>query len=597
MNNTANHLGTSTRCDYSFAQKIINSTLPKLKHKECIFLLEIIENYLITKKYSYSAYDTYSATKDRNNIAYNIIYLFINRNIRELAHDQPTDNKTLIKRILLNLRERLISIINSNKNYISNDNLEIKNRNTIEEAISLTYKTILGRNSSEEEIDIWKNYLSNGHDFHEFFILIQNCEESQQYKKNSEYLPEVSDGKFIQIAYELILSRGAAAWEIDHWRKALEQKLITRAQVILSLFKTANHFFSTQASATPHDGLSCSIMGSGKTVTVGDWHNMREAMNKLKSGQHNPKESSFIHRFHIKKKPGIAVSALASMYRGGDFIEQFMDNITNQEGFDEYCELVIVDADSPEDEHKTIKRYLTKYKNIQYIRCNYRIGIYDAWNVAAKASHGEYLTNTNLDDLRRHDSFALQAAVLDNLSFVDVVYQDLYYTFDPKLSFDEIARYDLKTNLPVITPHNMIQFNSPHNAPMWRKRLHQEIGYFNTHYKSAGDYEFWMRCLAAGKKFYKINDPHVVYYQNPKGLSTRPDTQGIVESMEIHKKYCKILIEDDILLSNNDFLKKIYPKDRYLSNDMRGDRYSLTQDAMRNAARFKKFVNSEGIYK
>ena len=301
-----------------------------------------------------------------------------------------------------------------------------------------------------------------------------------------------------------------------------------------------------------------------------------------------------MNRFHIKSEPRILVSALASMYRGGDFIEQFMDNITGQDGFDDYLELVIVDADSPENEYEVIKKYLAQHKNINYIRCNYRIGIYDAWNVAAKAARGDYLTNTNMDDFRRHDSLQLQAGVLDNLPFVDVVYQDLYYTFDPRLSFEEISAFDYQTSLPVITPHNMMRHNSPHNAPMWRKRLHDELGYFDTHYKSAGDYEFWMRCLAAGKKFYKINDPHVVYYQNPQGLSTRPDSRGVVESMEINKIYCRKLVPSEIVISHEQFLQKLN-SNKAISMDVNNskDRYVLAQQALRNLARHQKYTTAK----
>ena len=115
---------------------------------------------------------------------------------------------------------------------------------------------------------------------------------------------------------------------------------------------------------------------------------------------------------------------------------------------------------------------------------------------------------------------------------IDVVYQDFYYSFDPDLDFDQVAAFGFKSELPIVTPHNLLAFNSPHNAPMWRKSLHQELGLFDTSYRSAGDYEFWVRCMAGAnhKRFGKINTPHVVYYQNPEGISTRPDTRGVEES-------------------------------------------------------------------
>jgi len=228
------------------------------------------------------------------------------------------------------------------------------------------------------------------------------------------------------------------------------------------------------------------------------------------------------------------------------------------------------------------------------MRMNYRIGIYDAWNVGAKAARGEYLTNVNLDDLRRNDSLERQAAVLDNLPFVDVTYQDLYYTFDPRLSFDEIAAFGHETNLPIITPYNLMRFNSPHNAPMWRKSLHDELGYFNTHYKSAGDYEFWMRCLAAGKCFYKLNDPHVVYYQNPNGLSTRPDTRGVVEAKEIHKTYGRKLVSENLVMPFEQFCSEKLLSVPAALDDGKHDRYAQAQRALRNAARRNKYAAVDG---
>ena len=46
----------------------------------------------------------------------------------------------------------------------------------------------------------------------------------------------------------------------------------------------------------------------------------------------------------------------------------------------------------------------------------------------------------------------------------------------------------------------------------------------------------WQRCLAAGKRFFKVNEPHAVYFHNPKGLSTRPDGAGRRESTLINRR-------------------------------------------------------------
>ena len=128
---------------------------------------------------------------------------------------------------------------------------------------------------------------------------------------------------------------------------------------------------------------------------------------------------------------------------------------------------------------------------------------------------------------------------------------------------------------------------------MWRRKLHDELGWFDTRYRSAGDYEFWMRCLDAGKKFYKINDPHVVYYQNPKGLSTRPDTRGVAEAMDIHKRYCRKLMPDEVVMATADYARALDPA-LAVPPPGKADRYVMAQEALRNLARRGKFAAPDG---
>src|ERR1019366_4212216 len=99
-------------------------------------------------------------------------------------------------------------------------------------------------------------------------------------------------------------------------------------------------------------------------------------------------------------------------------------------------------------------------------------------------ARGRYLTNTNLDDLRGNDSFELQMRALEENISAGIAYQDFYYSCDASLSFDEIARIGFKSELPIITKHNLLASNSPHCAPMWRKSLHEEIGLFDGSFRS-----------------------------------------------------------------------------------------------------------------
>ena len=65
--------------------------------------------------------------------------------------------------------------------------------------------------------------------------------------------------------------------------------------------------------------------------------------------------------------------------------------------------------------------------------------------------------------------------------------------------------------------------NMPHASPMWRKSIHEDHGLFNEEYKSAGDWDMWLRAASKGSKFKKIPGILGLYYFNPTGISTNPD--------------------------------------------------------------------------
>jgi GT2 family glycosyltransferase len=241
----------------------------------------------------------------------------------------------------------------------------------------------------------------------------------------------------------------------------------------------------------------------------------------------------------IEKKDKYILTIVTSLYKGEKYIHSFLENIVTQTIFNE-CELVIIDANSPEDEHKVINAYVKLYPNIKYLRLNENIGIYEAWNLAIKESNSEFITNANVDDSHRNDAFELKIQALRLNPQIDVVYSDVYYSYLENAPFDIVAKCGLRTNFSTANKFNLFSYNSPHNSPMWRRSLHDKIGYFDTQYKSAGDYEFWLRAAFSGSSFMKINDIVVVYYNNPKGMSTKQETPSKIEERIINDIYMNI---------------------------------------------------------
>lgn len=456
--------------------------------------------------------------------------------------------------------------------------------NEIEALIVRIYQLALNRIPGTDERQLWARQVLEGHlSAARLVEVIASSPEAAEVRARAQLVPTVSNGRFVQFAYEYLLGRGAMASEIAHWDHRLNHQSLGRDQMALALFaKCAEEALTDAAKPVPYDPSLAHVMGTDRFISVQEWQ------DKATSVPVDAPRVVPIRYPSLELQPGgeVLVSAIASLYRGGEFVEQFLENITSQTIFAR-SELIIIDADSPENEFAVISRYMERFPNIVYHRASTRIGIYEAWNLGVHLSKGRYITNTNLDDLRRVDSLERQAEILEKFPFVDVVYQDFYFSFEGHASFDRSAAVGVRSEVPVITPYNLMQSNSPHNAPMWRRTLHSDVGMFDASFRSAGDYDFWLRCVQARKTFFKVNDPHVIYFVNPEGLSTQPNTRGIDEANRITKAQGRRMISPWLLADDQAYIAEVTQRtgsDIAFSDAARADpdwRYVAAQQALR----------------
>lgn len=429
------------------------------------------------------------------------------------------------------------------------------NLGEVEAAVTRIYHLALERTPTAEERQLWINeVLSHRMSVAGVIEAIAGSPEAGLVRQRANVVPGVANGRFIQFAYEYLLERSPMVSEVVQWDHLLSRQNFRRSQLVLQLFaQHATEALTDEAKGPVHDPNLAPWLGTDRFISIKEWQAKADEIGS----DYQPVEPKRYPSLSMPRKPEVLVSAIASLYRGGDYIEQFLENITSQTIFATHCELIIIDADSPENEGAVIARYMERFPNIVYHRAPTRIGIYEAWNLGVQMSKGRYLTNTNLDDLRRSDSFERQVEILEKFPFVDVVYQDFYYSFEGKAPFAKSAAVGFKSQLPVVTPYNLMQSNSPHNAPMWRRTLHDEVGMFDASFRSAGDYDFWLRCVQAGKTFFKVNDPHVIYFVNPEGLSTQPNTRGIDEANRSTKRHGRKLLSPWLLSSDEEFMHEL----------------------------------------
>jgi glycosyltransferase involved in cell wall biosynthesis len=242
------------------------------------------------------------------------------------------------------------------------------------------------------------------------------------------------------------------------------------------------------------------------------------------------------------------VSIITSVFDGDKFIEPFLKDITSQTIF-KTCELILIDCNSPGNEKELIEKYMTNHDNIVYKKLDEDPGVYGAWNEAIKLSTGALITNANLDDRRAPNQIEeLTRALMNNLD-IDLAYSSNFVTDEENETFDKNSSKGFTYQTHEYSENNMVKC-LPGAMPVWRATLHDKIGLFNEDFKSAGDWEMWLRAVDAGSRFKKVAGTHGLYYMNPNGLSTTTDEEKsrkrYEEEKEIFWKYSHLFGESNV---------------------------------------------------
>lgn len=202
-------------------------------------------------------------------------------------------------------------------------------------------------------------------------------------------------------------------------------------------------------------------------------------------------DSSRMHQDQPLDSSTYKMSAIVSTYASEAFIAECLDDLLGQTVADK-IEVVIVDADSPENERAVVEAYQKKHSNIKYIRTPERIGIYEAWNIAIRNASGQYIISCSTNDRLHPEACENLMKILDQDQEVAIVYGNAYLTPKAHETFEENSVYDTYV-WPEYDFHELLKRPMVGPHPMWRKSLHTELGYFDESYKAIGDQDFWLR--------------------------------------------------------------------------------------------------------
>jgi glycosyltransferase involved in cell wall biosynthesis len=189
---------------------------------------------------------------------------------------------------------------------------------------------------------------------------------------------------------------------------------------------------------------------------------------------------------------GYRVSAIVSTYNSERFIRGCLEDLVHQTLFREgQLEVVVVNSGSAQNEESIVREFQSQHRHITYLRTAQRESLYAAWNRGIAAASGPYVTNANTDDRHRADALERMALELDQRD-VGLVYADSLVTRLENETFAH-THADRVFHWPEFSVRQHLLYNICGPQPMWRRSLHDMVGWFDPEFVVAGDYDFFLR--------------------------------------------------------------------------------------------------------
>jgi glycosyltransferase involved in cell wall biosynthesis len=217
------------------------------------------------------------------------------------------------------------------------------------------------------------------------------------------------------------------------------------------------------------------------------------------------------------------VSVIIPTHNRAEFLEKAIHSVLNQSYTD--FEILVCDDASSDDTRKVVEAISDE--RIRFIRYEQNRGVIRVRNEAISNSSGDYIAFLDDDDEWLPTKLEKQIAILgDSTNKLGGVYTGVY-------SIDTQLGRIVKTSIPkysgdILNELLMDNFITT-SSVIIKKYCFERVGLFDPEYKSASDYDMWIR-IAAEFNFDYVAEPLVNYRNHPKKISTNYD--GLIRGLE-----------------------------------------------------------------
>jgi glycosyltransferase involved in cell wall biosynthesis len=249
-------------------------------------------------------------------------------------------------------------------------------------------------------------------------------------------------------------------------------------------------------------------------------------------------------------------------YNYGCFIGETLECLRAQTYVNWEC--IVVDDGSTDDTAERVSRFMAQDARFKFLRQeNARQAA--AKNNGLQNSAGEYIQFLDADDLIEPQKFEQQVEYLEAHPEVDIVYgsmryfktevpdERLYWVWGENKPWMPETSGSGRQVLTALVRQNIMVINSP----MIRRRVVDAVGLFDNKLPPAEDWDYWLRCAAAGMRFEFKDLPGTLALVRWHSSSSSQDRRRMYVSMlSIRDKVEGMTGDTGILLLNREHMIK-----------------------------------------
>lgn len=232
-------------------------------------------------------------------------------------------------------------------------------------------------------------------------------------------------------------------------------------------------------------------------------------------------------RFSTPKAP--LISIITIVYNAANHLDQAIKSVISQSY--ENTEYLIIDGGSSDGSIDIIRAY-DEY--VDYWVSEPDHGIYDALNKGISLAKGNIIGMLSADDFYEPEALKHVVEFYRMTGSHGIIFGNSYIIQD-----DLNLRY-----LSVGSLRLWRGMSFKHQAMFVHRQVHEQLGFYSTTYRIAGDYDFVLKAMTAKIPFIHLDKP-LVNYRNT-GLSGLNPCASLMEAMNINR-HCFGLISREFI--------------------------------------------------